>query len=320
MATQRQIDSNRLNALKSTGPKTAEGKAVSRLNATTPGLAGESGHVEAKLAEAFDARREAWDAQFQPVGESANLTLDRMVAASLRLDQCDRAIDAVIARYSARAVAAWDGDRRLEAAEIASGLAKDPEVVTLKLEATAQGCAIMIGYWDRLGEAADARRPWTDAEAAIALDLLAVPRAFRDGPTAIDPRKNADVFDHRRDLAIRELTRLRAVAGRLIPFDTLDRRQAEAGDVALLTAPAQLLIRYERDAHRRLLAAVRELGKAVVAAPTPVPMPVAKPVPELPRKSSPTPFAHAYDDAPFVPMNGSSYVNISATPPKPSRN
>ena len=38
MATKNQVAANRLNALKSTGPRTEEGKAVSRYNALTHGL------------------------------------------------------------------------------------------------------------------------------------------------------------------------------------------------------------------------------------------------------------------------------------------
>jgi hypothetical protein len=41
MATQKQIDANRINALKSTGPRTATGKSKSRLNALRDGLTGQ---------------------------------------------------------------------------------------------------------------------------------------------------------------------------------------------------------------------------------------------------------------------------------------
>ena len=41
MATQKQIDANRLNALKSTGPRTPETKAITRLNAVRDGITGQ---------------------------------------------------------------------------------------------------------------------------------------------------------------------------------------------------------------------------------------------------------------------------------------
>jgi hypothetical protein len=47
MATQRQIEANRRNAKKSTGPRSAEGKARSSRNSFRHGLSIPSGHIEA---------------------------------------------------------------------------------------------------------------------------------------------------------------------------------------------------------------------------------------------------------------------------------
>jgi hypothetical protein len=46
MASQRQIEANQRNASRSSGPKTAEGKARSALNATTHSMAGASSMVD----------------------------------------------------------------------------------------------------------------------------------------------------------------------------------------------------------------------------------------------------------------------------------
>jgi hypothetical protein len=56
MATQRQIEANQRNSMRSTGPSES-GKLRSRLNSTKHGLAGESAEVEAALSSAFEERR-----------------------------------------------------------------------------------------------------------------------------------------------------------------------------------------------------------------------------------------------------------------------
>jgi hypothetical protein len=198
-------------------------------------------------------------------------------------------------------------------------------VVSLRLESTRHGCTLKIGLWDRLGEAASAGRSWTDAETSLALDLLGIPRALRDGSTPLDPRNGVTIFDHRRDLAARELDRLQRLEAALAPFDDLERRQAEAGDVALLSAPAKLLMRYERDAFRRFHAASRALRNAAAETPTPQPVappkPAPPPIPEVePRRVAiPTP-PRPLDLDDFLPPSRSSYINISAVRATPLRN
>ncbi len=108
MATDRQIEANHLNALKSTGPQTVEGKLRSRSNALVHGMAGASGFVEAGMTAAFDVRRADWAKERGPLDPYQEFMLDRMVAASIRIEQCDRAIDGVIMASGGR-LARLDG-------------------------------------------------------------------------------------------------------------------------------------------------------------------------------------------------------------------
>jgi len=59
MATAKQIAANQANALASTGARTADGKARSRMNALKHGLAAEAVVVPWEVAEDFDAFRAA---------------------------------------------------------------------------------------------------------------------------------------------------------------------------------------------------------------------------------------------------------------------
>ena len=68
MVSQRQLEANRANAKRSTGPKSVSGKARSRLNAVTHGLTSRQLVVGAEKPEDFDAFREALFADLEPSG------------------------------------------------------------------------------------------------------------------------------------------------------------------------------------------------------------------------------------------------------------
>ncbi len=278
MATEKQIEANRRNAARSTGPKTEAGKARSRANATTHGLAAELPVADAERSPDFDDRRAKWAAEVRPEGELAGWALDRAVAASMRIDSCERAMDELVAKTRQRARLAWNEDRGVEAAEAFTRLPRNPVLAARQLRTTLAGACLVIDAWVALGEALRSR-DWTEAEADRALDLLGVDRDLREGRTEVDPPDD-DALTFRRKLVAREVAGLEAlVEGALIPLEEGECHRATSGDLALISKPGRLLARYERDAWRRYRESI-----ALAGTPTPISSPaVAAPPPPSPR-------------------------------------
>jgi hypothetical protein len=90
MTSDRKAEANRRNALKSTGPKTPEGKAAVRLNALKHGLLSREVLLPGEDEEALRELGERLRAELQPVGELENLLVDRITAAYWRLRRLGR--------------------------------------------------------------------------------------------------------------------------------------------------------------------------------------------------------------------------------------
>src|SRR5215207_10223638 len=85
MTSEKKAEANLRNALKSTGPRTPEGKAAVRLNALRHGLRSEEILLPGEDEQALRELDEYLRAELQPVGELENLLIDRIVAAYWRL-------------------------------------------------------------------------------------------------------------------------------------------------------------------------------------------------------------------------------------------
>ena len=90
MTNDKKAEANRRNSLKSTGPKTPEGKAAVRYNAMKHGLLSEDvllpGEDETALKELGELIRD----ELQPVGYLENLLVERIIAAYWRLRRLGR--------------------------------------------------------------------------------------------------------------------------------------------------------------------------------------------------------------------------------------
>jgi len=103
MASQAQLNANRQNALKSTGPKTAEGKAAVSQNALKHGLFAHEAVIRGESQAEFELHRQAFLAEWCPVGATECMMAERIVSLSWRLRRAElmqnQAMDCMILRH-----------------------------------------------------------------------------------------------------------------------------------------------------------------------------------------------------------------------------
>ena len=144
------IAANRENARKSTGPRTAEGKARSRVNARKHGLTGDGVALPAEDSAAVAGRFEGMMAEFAPTTVAGGVLVKRAAMLSVRLD---RAYEQETANLSARALSAESDlrDRRLaEAEHLLKEIKQNPLTNQRRLLATPEGVELMIRRWEAM--------------------------------------------------------------------------------------------------------------------------------------------------------------------------
>jgi hypothetical protein len=98
MTSEKKIKANRQNALKSTGPKTPEGKDAVRLNALKHGLLSQQVLLPGEDAEALRELGESLRAELQPEGAMEEFLVYRVTAACWRLLRASRVEVGIFAR------------------------------------------------------------------------------------------------------------------------------------------------------------------------------------------------------------------------------
>ena len=281
MATTAQLEANRLNARKSTGPRSAEGKDASRRNALKHGLAAEALILPDEEADALSGRVAAWLPALDPRDDREIWLVEEVALCTIRIDRCRALDEALRSRSAARASSCWDADREAEAEELGRKLSRSPSLVLHQLRRSKQGCAWLLARWQGLGRALENTGAWTDAQKKLALDLLGTPKEFREVPGLLDGDRCA--------LVAEQIAQLDAwQAGPMADLDDLDRAHAEVGLGRDLDKPLNLVRRYEAACVRRMEKALKAFDRkqrpaAVPEVRTPVvtPIPVNAPQPAL---------------------------------------
>ena len=96
MASQNQLKANRLNALRSTGPRTESGKSTVARNALKHGLMSHQPVISGENPSDFDDHRDQMLADLSPIGPMETLLADRVIDLSWRLKRANRLQTAAI--------------------------------------------------------------------------------------------------------------------------------------------------------------------------------------------------------------------------------
>jgi hypothetical protein len=96
MATDAQILANRLNAQKSTGPRSRQGKFAISQNAVQHGLSARQAIISSESQADFDLYRDQMLAELAPAGPMESMLAERIVTLSWRLKRAGRIQNQVI--------------------------------------------------------------------------------------------------------------------------------------------------------------------------------------------------------------------------------
>ena len=164
---------NQANAKRSTGPRTHQGKSISRLNAIKHGMAGQGVALPDEDAAEIARRFEAFQAELAPSGDMGRILVQRVAFYSVRLERCAEHEAASLRVKIRHAEDEYDEQRYIEVAALLEGLAESPATNARRLLRTPEGVDATIRAWldlkADLGKS-NARR-WTAAHCERANNL-----------------------------------------------------------------------------------------------------------------------------------------------------
>jgi hypothetical protein len=278
---------NRINASKSTGPKTPQGKSRSRVNAVKHGLTGEGIALPTEDAAEVERRFKAMERELKPEGELGGYLVRRAAGLTVRIERCMKHESKMTAERVRHALDDYDKRRAAEVDEAFARLSTDPASAVRALLRTPEGVERMIRAWlgikDDLGrknptrpypshfqmtENLSGRRPsdlpitWAGA-LGEALNLSFRFLGDQDG-AGLEPMARREWAKARMiELIDGEVEALRALL-ESFDLDEIERDRAESVDRVLFDPSKEgvLARRYEAAAERALYKALDQLKEA----------------------------------------------------------
>ena len=204
MATAAQIEANRQNCKRSTGPRTQRGKSRSKLNALVHGCRAEILVLPTEDPDLFEDRSRTWRLSLKPRNPAEEYMVNRMASLAWKGERIDRAQMAQLnKRVHHAGVDAVDteleqvislGNRLLRGKSVTDENARgsddpidgdDPMHFVLHLQTTVTGCQWMLDQWANLRTVLERDVPWVAADKRKAVRLL--------GHNPVDVLDNIDV-------------------------------------------------------------------------------------------------------------------------------
>ncbi len=296
------LAANRANALKSTGPKTPEGKAISRRNGLKHGLTGEGVALPDEDAAEVERRFAAMEAEMAPRTELGRALALRAAMLTVRLERCYRNEAARLTVAVDAAPKAYD-DGRLAAIEgLMDGLQEDPVTNARRLQQTPEGVAYTIKVWEylKLDLMDPDRKLWTAGHLERAENLMgrrphdlprsrigALSRAMWYDFSGFEPGEASDLneqgkYEHARArlgaiIDGRIATLSAVLSGGHFDKEAAGRARAASADLALFEDSREAILarKYEASTERSLFRTLREFreveesARAAAAEPGP---------------------------------------------------
>jgi hypothetical protein len=223
MATAAQIEANRRNSKKSTGPRTEEGKNRSRLNALDHGCRANIMVLPTEVFGDYEKELQAWRLSFKPRNPSEEFLIDGIVSVRSQIKWIDRAQTARLTKRMYHGVSEEDNKVDEQVIELGQklfrgacgpqvlhlqdrmgapvgdgevhrisdyGVAEDqPMCLVQRLKATGAGCQWLLDRWAELRELLEKGLPWLAPDKLKAIRLLG-----RHPIDAFDSRDLAGIY------------------------------------------------------------------------------------------------------------------------------
>lgn len=139
-----QLAANRLNALKSTGPRTPFGKSISRQNGLKHGLTGEGIVLPTEDVDEVDRRFRDLEAEMDPRSELARRIVQRIALLMLRLDRAAIHEAKATGHQMRQAMAEYDEARIADIEKLYAWIAAEPATNARRLRRTPEGIDYLL--------------------------------------------------------------------------------------------------------------------------------------------------------------------------------